>query len=402
MRVAILSTMEPAADGAQAPRAFLWIGGQTLARQQLALVMALGCERVICLARGVARELIELQHDAERAGVQFHIVNGPHALLGLVTVADEVIVLAEGLFVTVDAAALLEKGQCVLVQPIERGLAAGFERIDLNSASAGAMRLPGRLIERLAELPIDCDTISALQRIALQAGVAQRPLPALADGAGFWTLVRSEIEAHAIEPHWIRQRIRIEGPVTPGNWIALRGVRAFGPALLHAGSGPRVISTAAVILGILALAAGWFGALPLAFGLAGSGWIGRRAAIALRRIHGDGLAGGGSSRTIDTILGWLGDSVFVILGGIASTGHFQQPIWERLFPSLILVALLRLVPRATGGRWTALLHDRALLALGLGLAAAAGMADVVIHGTAALLALAGILVPRGDTGLTRT
>mgnify|MGYP002136701572 CR=1 FL=1 len=40
-----------------------------------------------------------------------------------------------------------------------------------------------RLVERLAELPPDADAFAALQRIALQAGVAARPLP---EGVDFW------------------------------------------------------------------------------------------------------------------------------------------------------------------------------------------------------------------------
>ena len=204
--------LEPAGIAGEAPRAFLRIGGLTVARQQLALALELRCDRVICIAPRLTAELVELQHLAEAAKCQFHVVANARALVGLVTTVDEVFVLGDGLFVSIpEAAALLEEGQAVLVQPIEQGLAAGFERIDLNHAGAAAMRLPGRLIERLAELPTDCDATSSLQRIALQAGVRQRPIPAPGKDGLFWTMVRSEDEAHALEPLWVRQRTRDEG-----------------------------------------------------------------------------------------------------------------------------------------------------------------------------------------------
>ncbi|MDE2436891.1 MAG: hypothetical protein KGM49_11585, partial [Sphingomonadales bacterium] len=194
---------------ATTPRAFLRIGGTTVAQQQLGLALALGCQRVVCVAHGLRAPLIALQHEAERAGVQFHVIAGPRPLLGLVTAQDEVLAFGDGLFASRrEAVELLEQGQAVLVQPIEQGLAGGFERIDINHAAAAAMRIPGRLVDQLAELPTDCDAASALQRIALQGGVRQRSIPSVADGHLFWTLVRSDDEAHAIEPRWIRQRTR--------------------------------------------------------------------------------------------------------------------------------------------------------------------------------------------------
>lgn len=161
-----------------APRGALRVGGVSVALEQLVLVLSMGCERIFCLANRMTPEIAALQHEAERAGARFQLIPGPHGLLGQVTAMDEVIALADGLFASVsDAVALLEPGAAVLVQPAETGVEAGFERIDPTQASGGALRIPGRLVERLADLPHDCDAFSALLRIALQAGVAQRPLP---------------------------------------------------------------------------------------------------------------------------------------------------------------------------------------------------------------------------------
>ena len=144
--------MDPIAEGRAAMRAFLRIGGLSIARQQVALAFQMDCERIVCIAAGPSPELAEIQQLVEAKGAQFHLIRQARALVGLVSAVDEVLVFADGLFATTSAAvALLEEGQSVSVQPIEQGLAAGFERIDLNHAFGGMMRLPGRLVERLAE-----------------------------------------------------------------------------------------------------------------------------------------------------------------------------------------------------------------------------------------------------------
>lgn len=388
--------LDPAAEGGGLLRANLRIGGRSVARYQLELALALNCERVICLAAALSPELVQLQHLAEGSGARFHVISGPRALAGLVSAADEIVVLCDGLFASNPAYALLEAGQGVLVQPIESGLAAGFERIDLNSAAAGAMRVPGRLVAQLAELPPDCDAIAALQRLALQAGVARKQLPAIAEGQ-FWTLVRSDAEAHAIEPRWVRQRLgEMPGWTAPGRWLALQCVRRFGAALLDSGSGSLAVLAGSVILVAMGFGAGWFGQVALALGFLGCGWIVREAHALLLRIEGRSTGNWGPNG----LLGWLIDGVLVAVAGWSVATHHLEFEPDRYFPALMLVSLLRLVPRALGSRWTALLEDRALLAVLLGAAALLGEASLVIHVAAVIVALAGILLPRAEIRLT--
>ena len=153
--------IEPARTVGEPARAHLRVGGVSLARHQLGVVLALGCQRIICIATSLDPELVALQHVAEDGGASFHCISAPMALLGLVSAGDELIALGEGLLAWPDLAiGQLDTASVVLVQPIEVGLAAGFERLDINHAAAGAMRIPGRLVERLAELPADCDIFS--------------------------------------------------------------------------------------------------------------------------------------------------------------------------------------------------------------------------------------------------
>lgn len=378
------------------------MGGVTVARQQLNLALLLKCERVICLAAGIAPELVELQHAAEAAGASFHVIAGPRALLGLITATDDVIVLGDSLFASAPQAAhLLGLGQAVLVQPIEQGLSAGFERIDLNHAAAAAMRVPGRLVERIAELPVDCDTYSALQRIALQAGVPQRNLPPLGQDGIFWTLVHDERDAHALEPAWIRQRTGGGEDFNPSRGLALLAVRSFGPALLHAGSGAGAVAIAAAVLAVLGLGAGWFGLIGFGLLLAALGWILRESAVLLARIQADtpapGLIGLGSR----TVYAWLADGIIItLITWAAATGPLMMN-HDRLFPPLMLFALLRIIPRVTRHRWAAWLEDRALIALGLAGAVIAGVCSEAVHVAALLLAIAGIAMPREQMRLTQ-
>lgn len=393
--------LEPAGRAGAVPRAFLRIGGLTVARQQLALALELKCERIICIAPRLTAELVELQHLAEAAKAQFHVVANSRALVGLVTTVDEVFALGDGLFASIpEAAALLEEGQAILVQPVEQGLAAGFERIDLNHAGAAAMRLPGRLVERLAELPSDCDAASSLQRIALQAGVRQKAIPAPGRDGLFWTLVRSEDEAHALEPLWVRQRTRDEGALSPSRGLALVAVRSFGPAMLHAGSGTMALVIAAAVFALLGLGAGWFNLLPLGLGLVAIGWLLRECAVLLSRIESDAthLRKGLDSKEL---YGWLCDGLIVVLAAWGSHMHLGQHFVDRLFPPFMLVALLRILPRLFAPRWTGWFGDRALLALGLGVAIALGAGSAAVHVAAALAGVAGILASPGLSRLTR-
>ena len=397
MRVALISMLETGA----APRGALRVGGVSVALEQLVLALALGCERIFCLAGRMTPEIAALQHEAERAGARFQLLAGPHGLLGQVTATDEVIALADGLFVSVsDAVALLEPGAAVLVQPAESGVEAGFERIDPTQASGGALRIPGRLVERLADLPDDCDTFSALLRIALQAGVTQRPLPPAGQGDGFWTLLDSEEQAHALEPLWVRRRIRHTRPFNPTRGLAQQLVRRFGPALLHAGSGSRFVIGAGAMLLALAFGIGWLGWPGPALGVAALAWLLGEATVVLKRIEADRVVPPGRGMSWHALFDWSTDAVLVLLIGWAAPAAPWQAGFAQLFAPLMVLALLRIVPRVVQARWTAWLEDRALLALLIGLGLLAGLAAPLVYGLALLLAACGILWPQGAARLT--
>lgn len=386
---------EPAGPGQTLPRAFLRVAGASVARHQLGLALALDCQRVICIARGTSPDLIALQHAAEDAGLQFYIATNVRQLSGLVTANDELLVVAEGLFVDPgDVAPLFEeRAPLVLVLPIETALPAGFERIDLNRAAAGLMRVPGRLVERLQELPPDCDVASALTRIALQAGIKMQEVPSASRVVTGWRLVRSEAEAYAVETEWLNERFSEGGRTSPGRSIARFATVTFGSSLLHAGNASNGMSFA--VLAVLAIAGGlgWFGLV----------WAGFLcAAIASLLVEGVRLLRVAERQAMGQLppaiprsdaLGWLVDMTFGLLSlaGISRIAGEAMLSW--IFPPVMLILLLALVPSLLTATIAAWVRDRALLGVILALAALFGQVQLAVELLAVGLVLAGLILP---------
>lgn len=392
---------ESAGAGVPQPRAFLRVGGITLGRHQLGAALAMDCQRVICIAREVGPDLIALQHDAEAAGIRFHVVSGSRGLAGLITANDEVLCLDDGLMADPqEAAALLEPGHVVLVQPVEAGVAAGYERLDLNHAAAGAFRIPGRLVERLLELPADCDVPSALTRIALQAGVAMREVPAVARDGARWRLIRDEAEAHAAENDWLRLHLGARRSRTPVVLLSRLGLKATGPSLLHAGNGSKVAFAAALATLLLSLGAGWFGFTLVGLVFCVIAAVLREGAAVLRRIECSSLGMPPSSRAVEEVMAGLIDFTLVALVVWCPPFPLDGSLLDRAFPPLILMMLVRLLPPMVDPAWAHWIEDRVLLAGLLAIALAIGALVGGVQVIALLLAAAGLLFPGGKLRLT--
>ena len=82
MQVALLSTLEPSTDAVGVPRGLLRLGGRSVVQHQLSVALALGCERVVCLAEGLPGEIVALQHAAERGGATFQTAADGRGLPG--------------------------------------------------------------------------------------------------------------------------------------------------------------------------------------------------------------------------------------------------------------------------------------------------------------------------------
>jgi hypothetical protein len=329
-------------------------------------------------------------------------VGGLHGLLALVTAADEVLALGDGVLAWPDLALAELTSYCVLVQPVETGVASGFERLDLNYASASAMRVPGRLFERMGDMPADLDVFATLQRMALQAGIPQKVLSAETLQSGRWSLVQSESDAHGIEPRWIGLHAASAGKSGPSAALAGLGVRAFGPALLHAGSNGTVVAIAAGVLAALALVAGWFGHVGVALGLCAVASIGFDSAALFGRFERRSLL-----LPLPAIAPALVYSAALDVALLLVLSFYEQISGEnilgRIFAPVVLLGLIRLVPAVlTDRRLAHWLADRGVLAAVLGLLAFGGLLRLGICGLAVGLLVAGIVAVGRQERLTPT
>ena len=385
MRVALIAIDgQPRAAASDGP---LRVAGRTLALRQLDFALAAGAQRVIGLGHAATAEAVELRLAAEGAGAKFQVASGAHALLGTVGTADDLLVLVPGLLPEAEQALdLLESGHGVLTLP-EGAVAQGFERIDRERAWAGVARVPGNLIERLADLPTDVSIPETLMRIALQGRVAERRLESALVADGQWALLAAE--DHAVEGAWLKRNL----PVPP----SARPAAAFAGAFLRSLALPVLRNARAVTWA----AAATIGALALAFGAAVAGvpvlaflllavaaTIGAFADAAARlRAAPYATADEGLPR----LLGGLGDAALLLCATLAMAGTVPQ----RLFAAAVLVLALHLplaLPHPV--RW---LDDRLSVALLLLCGALVGQAQ----GALMVLALTLLALRIAHSRLTR-
>ncbi len=398
MRVALLSLIERAGDDPETPLATLSLAGHSLAERQLELVLELGCERIVCISGGLGRDLIALQHQAESSGARFNLIAGPRQLAGLVNTADELVVVAPGLLPAAsEAKAGLAGGNGVLVLPVETGIAAGFERIDLNYAWAGVLAMPGTLVERLNQLPADCDAISALLRIALQGRVPERSLPEAVLAERRWAMVTSRAKLAEIEPEWFRRHVAPPSAFAPGRALARLGMRNFGGNLLARGWKPAFLTVGGVVLAALGLVAAWFEQPAVALISCGLGWLSLEAGKALASLAQAGSVGAKGTGRVMPLAALLIDLALIVVLASALPGTRA----ERLFAPLVLIGTTTLAGRVITAKWAEIGQDRAALALLLALASLGGVLLPVIQ----LLALAAIAAmlgfSRGTAQITR-
>ena len=346
--------------------------------RQLDLALAMGCEAVACFAEGIGREVIELQHRAEKAGARFMAVNEPSKLAGLVTASDEILVIASGALPDEAAVERLLAKPAVVAFPADVAVPLGFERIDLEFAWSGVFLARGDLVERLNDLPSDIDAPSALMRIALQSGTRLLPAERRLLDEGHWTIDASAEQLKAREARWIESQRESVPFTAPGIAIGERAGTRLAKDIVgrRSEAGPAVV---AMVFAGFALLAGWLGVSTAGFALVTGAALFARMAGVVDRVATKGLAGG-RRRNILKILDYLIDPTFIFL--IFQSAP-EQSNWVRLFVPLVLFGLLRLGERHGSERWRKTYADRIVLGTLLVPAAFFGLAAEI----AALLAL---------------
>lgn len=391
----MLVALIPMTDVSGAERAQpVKIAGKTVAHHQLDFALALGCEKILCLGDGGTAEAIALRHAVEAGGSKFQVVRGVRDLPALVRADDQLVVFAHGLLPeSTSAFVLLKQGEGVLVLPAEAGWGAGFERLDLNAAWGGAMTIPGRLANRLDDLPDDAEPVASLLRIARQVGVPERPLPDSELAEGRWQIVRTADAAQALEPAWLRRRLAPSSPFRPTAWLAGIVLRRFGSGMAGARRAFLVACLLASALIVAAITAALYGLTWLGFTtlvLAALAIELAEGCLLLRRSVFDS-----ETRRSRSIFGlrMMWDVALVAIGAIAIDASRA----ERLFPPFVTAGLLHVQPPWPENGWRALAADRGLLGAILALAAAAGL----IEGAFMALALVLILLRLAPTAQQR-
>lgn len=293
MRIALISI---AGEGEERAR----LAGRPIAWHQVHAALALGCERIVCLAHAPSADLAAIQRAGEGGGAAFHAVAHHRALAGLVGAADTITVFAPG--VLPDRAWLAGTSAArtgVATFPADGAVERGFERIDREHAWAGVLTARGDAVEALSALPPDADPIAALLRVALQRGVPLHPVPNDWLEQGRWAMLASPAEAGRHEGRWFAQQVAPppwERPLDRAAHYAARAMTARGMAAAPVlGAGGAAVAVGAAAAGYIGYTAGGLLGLALAglvsslalarerFGRAGTGMAPSRWPAAVRR-----------------------------------------------------------------------------------------------------------------------
>jgi hypothetical protein len=356
------------------------LAGKSLARRQLDFALAAGCRHIIALGPNSPPEGPALRKAAEHRGARFEAIADSTGLSDLVEPKDELLVLMPGLLP--ESPAMLEvlcHGPMVLVLPAASGTAAGFERIDLERAWAGAAVVPGALIERLMDLPPDIDPASALMRAALQTHVAEHRVPEALMADGQWTLWLRAAAAAGTDKAWLLRHSALLRRL-PG-WLSNMAAAFAGRVLGSRRLMPLSWFVAAVPLAS-AILFGWLGYPATGFVLVALAAILARGAQELGALRQAPFGRPGVRQPM--IAAVAVDLAIMLCACMAIQGTWLQ----RLFPPLVLLVALHLPAAST---FAAAVRQRPLLAAGLAVATAFGIAEAAIMGTG--LALVILAVP---------
>lgn len=357
LRIALLSASAEHPDFPGERLAFRRFVGKTVLAHQIELAAALECEKIICFASGLSEDMVACQKLAEQAGAKFSLIESNRQFASLVTAADQLFILADGLLcdaaITLD---LLGKQTGILALPAEDAVPLGHERIDQNTAWAGVMHVHGSLAEKLNQLPEDSDATSALLRIALQSGVKTKPLDGALLKEGHWSLNETASARTIREKAWFARLVTPAPYHAPGLAITERiGLRLARD--LMGGALERLPWLVALTSGIGAAAA-----MALERPLIGLGCtLGMTAATAIGSVF-ERLSSTGKSATkkwrIGTGLRLAGD---ILIAGLLSATIAAPIGWLKLFIPLVLLALLWTGEARVTSTWRISFADRIIL-----------------------------------------
>lgn len=335
--------------GANAPLVL----GKILPVRQVEYAAAQGCIKVILLGRRSPSDAMTIHRAAEGAGLKLVEVSGAHALAAAVAEDESLLVLQHNLLPAWDDWA---KGDAtrgsILTLPATAGRDAGFERIDLARAWAGALVIPGRYLSTLLELPEETEPAPAILRIALQARLPERPLDETILGDGSWSAVTSGADLPVIEEQWLAQHAQ-PSPSTSLSGLAAGFILRKNRKFLFA----RERVPLAILVLSLAAAIGAVGAAYFGHGLAGFGLLALASLLHPLALEAKRL------REIPSFFpsNWP-KTQFLLDIALVATGFLSigGSLAARLFLPFVLLAAFH-SPPAPARTWQARIRDRTLV-----------------------------------------
>ncbi|MFN3818723.1 hypothetical protein [Blastomonas sp.] len=202
MRAALISLIETV-PGGTALRGGLPLANGQLAMLHVDLARQAGAGEILCLVSSVGERVRQLEAYAASCGADFHLVRSVADISVRLASDDELLIIADGLYVTPDDTAMLAREIGTFVASFAPGdsartLIERFERIDINHIWAGLACIRARDLIEARDLPEDWSVQSALLRLAVQRGYRRQVLPFALAEAGRIAIVRDAGEADAL------------------------------------------------------------------------------------------------------------------------------------------------------------------------------------------------------------
>lgn len=367
--------------------------GRWLGEWQVDHAADMGCTGLFILGGGGGAEAVAVRLAAERQGLKVREITTPHALAGGIAPGELLLVLQPQVLPSVsDWWSLATHQGLVLTFPAAAGVEAGFERIDLARAWAGALLIPGHAVHRLLDLPEEVEAGPALLRIALQAGVPELRFSDEILASGAWPVLGRGVPVRLHEEKWLTQRLAVQmtESTTLSGRLCHAALRRWGISLPGRSA---AVPTTVGLSGLLTaggVAAAFYGA-----GAAGIGLV-ALSALVLELAGAMAALQRGREQFVRHLpkLRWMIDLALLATGYLGVEGRW----FRQVFPALVLVLGLNLAPgkRGQGGWWREALADRALIAAVVALLALAASPEVGLMLVAIALLVGAIASrPRG-------
>ena len=341
MRTALISLIETV-PGSTALRGALSLAHGRLAMLQIDLAVQAGAGEILCLVSTVDERTREIEAYAAQRSLAFHLVRSVADISVRLASEDELLVIADGLYVAPSDMDRLARETGTFVASFAPGdgarvLVERFERIDINHVWAGLACVRARDLVEARDLPEDWSIQSALLRLAVQRGYRREVLPFSLAEAGRIAIVREPGEVEILA---LQELAGSSG--TLGGRIVQTGAMASLARRIWATSWSRpALRLAAIglpVLGIGTAAAGW--------GIAALGMLvaGRAAGHAANRLFGRFV--GRLAKPSEQIARDLAFAIAFVVVTVLSVAASDR--LSGLFAALLLPGLATVLGRVTG------------------------------------------------------